>query len=423
MAERTLQRHLPSPSRLLIALAVGVSLSSVALGVLAGITAPRDAGYARSDGVILGGDFFAFYMGGKLYGDDRGRLYDLAFQREYSDDLLGAEAAVLGGDMPFIYPPVVAAMLAPLARLPFAQAYLIWVLVGLVVSVSSLVWLARVSEADRFVSTPILLIGAFAFFPYGAQTFHGGQASWIGLSILAATSAALLLERDIAAGAIFSLSYYKPPLFVFLLVVLLIARGRRFALGFGLGAAALVIATMLAVGVDGTLGFLESASRYVYGRELLPGWELSTAEGMGIWALAVNLFGFIPAAVTALLAAMMFVGMLCVRLLRTEEETTRLFGLILASTASLAFSAQALKYDLALLIVPMILAVARAGMRAERKPYWLILPFAAFYLEYPFRRIEIGGDEYNLSSALFVVLVVILARRGLKLLHQQEEAS
>jgi hypothetical protein len=420
MTERSLLRHLPSPSRVLVALAIGLALSSVALAILAVTNAPRDGGYARADEVILGGDFFAFYMGGRLFVDDRSRLYDLAYQRDYRDELLGEEADALGGEMPFVYPPAVAAMLSPLSRLPFAQAYLVWVLVGLVVSVSSLVWLARASGASRVIPLPVLLLAAFAFFPYGAQTFHGGQASWIGVSILAGTMAALLRDRDLLAGAILSLSYYKPPLFAFLLLVLLVARGRRLLIGFLVGAAVLVAGTLLADGVDGSRRFLETVSRYVYGRELLPGWELSTAEGMGLWALLVNVFDSIFVALVVLVAAMLVVGVLCVRLLRSGDEATQLYGLMLVSAATVAFSVQVLKYDLALLLVPMALAVAWAAATDAAKPSWLFVPYLAFYVEFPFRRIELAGDEYNLSSVLFAVLLVILSWRGRALLRSRE---
>jgi hypothetical protein len=420
MPEGTLRRQLPSPSRLVVAVAIGLCLGTVALAVQAVLLYPGDGGYARTDGQLLGGDFLAFYLGGKLFVEDRERLYDLEYQRDYRDELLGADATVLDDELPFVYPPVVAALLAPLSTLTFHRAYLVWVLFGTVVSGLSLVSLMRVSGAAQVLPLPLLLFGCFAFLPFAAQTFLGGQLSWLGVAILATTCATLLRDRDFLSGAILSLSYYKPPLFVFLLIVLVLSRGRRFFLGFSSGATILLTATVAAMGVAGTLDYLELASRYIYGREMLTGMELPTAEGMGLWALAFNVFASMPIALAVLIIPAVLVGMLCVRLLRSPDASVRLYGLVLATSATIAFSLQVLKYDLALLLVPMILAIAWVGTRDERR-HLSFLPFLAFYLEFLVRKVQIGDAQYNLSALLFLALLSTLTWQAWQLLSRTEK--
>jgi hypothetical protein len=423
MAQGALRRHLPSPARLLVAFAIGSCLATVTLAVQALVQYPGDGGYARTDGQILGGDFVAFYMGGKLYFDDRERLYDLEYQRTYRDELLGEDASVLEEELPFIYPPAVAALLAPLGTIPFHRAYFVWVLFGTVISTLSLAWLMKTSGATRVLPLPLLLFGCFAFVPFAAQTFLGGQLSWLGVAILATTCVALLNDRDVLAGAILSLSYYKPPLFVLLLIVLVLTRRRRFIAGFALGAAVLLVASVVTVGLDGALAYVDTASRYMYGREMLPGMELPTAEGMGLWALAVNVFPSIPIAIAVLIIPAVLVGTLCVRLLRDPDAATRLFGLMLAASATLAFSLQVLKYDLALLLVPLTLAIAWLGTRDEPKPIVFLLPFLTFYVEFLLRQVHVGGAQYNLSSLLFLMLIVALSWQGWQLLHRPADVS
>jgi hypothetical protein len=99
-----------------------------------------------------------------------------------------------------------------------------------------------------------------------------------------------------------------------------------------------------------------------------------------------------------------------------------MFGLLLVNSATVALSVQVLKDDLALLLVAMILAVAWVGLRDASMPAWLLMPFLAFYVELPFRRIEVAGAEYNFSYILFLVLLVILTKRGWQMLRASEHA-
>jgi hypothetical protein len=76
-------------------------------------------------------DFTIFYTAGKciLQGHAR-QLYDLetqfAIQREFASAVKQRENA-----LPFNHPPFEALLFAPLARLPYVAAYLVWAVFGL----------------------------------------------------------------------------------------------------------------------------------------------------------------------------------------------------------------------------------------------------------------------------------------------------
>ena len=279
---------MPSPRRAFLAIAIGISAGLIILVAAEAIRHyPSADGVSLSDGELLGGDFVAFYVGGHLFDVDRTRLYDLEYQREVRIELLGPAGSSPAAELPFVYPPLVAALASPFSRLPFQRAFLFWTLFGFMVSLSSLILLMRSSGASRVLPLPLLPLFCLSFVPYSMNTLMGGQSSWLGIAILAMLSIALLGKRDFLAGAIMSLSYYRPPPFFFLLIVLCFARGRRFIFGFLSGAAVLLAATVLLVGTTGVSSFLHAASRFMYGQEVYLGMEIPRPTMCG-WATSAS---------------------------------------------------------------------------------------------------------------------------------------
>ncbi len=405
--------------RLLLAIAIGAAAAlSLLVAELAVRNYPSEDGVTLSDGQLLGGDFVAFYVGGRLFRENRPRLYDLDYQREFRLELFGPAASTPEAELPFFYPPLVAALVSPISRLPFQTAFLIWALLGLLVSFSSLIVLIRVSGASGVLPLPLLLLFGCGFVPFSMNTVLGGQASWMGLAMLSLTCAALLRDRDFLAGAAFSLSYYKPPLFFLLLCVLCVARGWRFLLGFALGACFLLGATILFVGPEGVLGFLSAASQLLHGQEVYPGLVAPRGQAMGLFAIGVTYSFSILTTLAFLSVPILAAFLVGYKLLKAQKRSDRVFGLLLSITASLAFSPYILKYDLALLLVPMVMGVAWYGRRTSSERIIPLLPFILFYFEFPFREISVGGVVLNLSSFLFLVLLGVLVWKGWRLARE-----
>lgn len=403
---------MPSPKRVILAVAIGISAGLIILvaeQVVRNYPAPD--GISMADGQVLGGDFVAFYVGGRLFDMDRARVYDFDRQRELRVELLGPAGSSPEAELPFFYPPLMAALASSFSRFRFQHAFFLWTALGLTVSISSLLLVMRGSGATKVVPLPLLLLFCFGFVPFSMNTVLGGQASWLGVGVLAGVSLAILHQRDFTAGAAMSLSYYKPPLFLLLLVVLCLARGRKFILGFASGAIILIGATFLSVGPAGILKFLDAASSYAYREEVVRGLG-PPMEGMGLAALSASVFDSLPASFLALLVFASVLGWVGFRLLRTRSEPQILLGLMLSISASLALSVYVLKYDLALLLIPMVLGIAWYGREESVRRGLVLLPFLGFFFEFPLRQLSIGGEALNASSFFFLVLLGVLGWQG-----------
>ncbi|MBT8397446.1 MAG: DUF2029 domain-containing protein [Gemmatimonadetes bacterium] len=140
---------------LLVALFTCVTLGFTILVAEQGIRnyLPSDA-FPEANGVLFGGDYLAFYVGGRLFIEDRDRLYDLDYQEEYRTALLGPIPESVSSHLPFVYPPLVGALMAPFSKLPFRQSFWTWMVLGLGVSLFSLALIARTFRAHEIVPLP-----------------------------------------------------------------------------------------------------------------------------------------------------------------------------------------------------------------------------------------------------------------------------
>lgn len=209
-------------------------------------------------------DFVTFYAGAKLAGT--AELYSRTANVELIKKLLGEDMGMM-----YIRPPFYAALLKPLAWLPFLAAY------GLfsALSLGSYVWFAarftRECSALPFLSAISI--------PFLADLTAGQDAAFM----LAILGAAILLARkkeDFSAGLVLSLCAFKPHLFLFVPVLLLIKRRWRMIGGGVAGTAGL---TALGLTVNG----LGSVRAWV--NVLRDPWINPDASGMP------NLHGFVAA--------------------------------------------------------------------------------------------------------------------------------
>ena len=353
----------------------------------------------------------AFWVGGHLYRTERDRLYDLRHQSDVRAELLGAAEEVLDGELPFVYPPVVAAVLAPLSRLPFQTAFLTFAIVALVTSLASLGYLAVSLGLGSPRQLGAVILFSLGFVPFGLNTILGGQFPWLGIVVLSLVSAFTLTGRDFAAGLAMSLSYYKPPLFLLLLLTLALARGRRFILGFATGAAVLMGLTIMAVGLDGLEAYLSVVSRYTYGQDLTEQMALPSWAGMGLVGFLATVLGSMKWTLGLLFVPFVAVGWIAARGLGDGD---RLVSMTLIAVATLAFSLQFNKYDLALLLVPGVLLFAWQVRHGHPPGPWIWASFGAFYFEFALRGVEVAGITANVSWLFLLSLLGGLVRAALR---------
>jgi hypothetical protein len=190
-------------------------------------------------GSDLGADYAQFYVAGTLL--DRypaERLYDFELQRRlYHEVLPGLEEQV---QLPYAYPPFIAFVLWPLARLPYAWSFAVWLVLSLsLYSLGLRLLLSRLpslSGPDRV--TAVLL--ALSFEPFIMECWLGGQLSVLGFFCISLAWYCHQSGRPFAAGLALGVCLYKPTLLVILLPML--AVGRRWGILAGFGVAALSLA-------------------------------------------------------------------------------------------------------------------------------------------------------------------------------------
>lgn len=151
---------------------------------------------------------------------------------------------------PYLSPPTVAWLVAPLAWLPFAVAYDVWAVLTFLAFAASLAW----SGVGRGLGRWIAVAGALSAW----WVMHAVNVGQVVPLIAAATVVAWRLLRDrhdVAAGLVLSLILLKPNTALLVPIALLVA-GRQRAFAAWLAAAAGVgLAVLLLLGPHGVSAY------------------------------------------------------------------------------------------------------------------------------------------------------------------------
>jgi glycosyl transferase family 87 len=166
-------------------------------------------------------DFRIFYVAaeaGLRYGWSS--IYDISLLRSLSASFPKGQTAI-NSALPFIHPPLVAWLVAPLTALPVGAAYAIWcaVLFG------ALVWAWYVAAPFAGLGKLTLLLAAMAIWPV-LDAFYYGQPSTLQLALVATAWWLCVKERPVAAGAALAFATALKPHTIVLLPVALAASGR-----------------------------------------------------------------------------------------------------------------------------------------------------------------------------------------------------
>jgi hypothetical protein len=199
-------------------------------------------------------DFTVFYTAGTILRQGLGhQLYDKNVQYEVQESFAG-HIAFRHGPLPYIHPPFEAAIFVPLSRLPYAQAFAVWD--GLnVVALFGVAWLLRRSvDWLRLIPAWKFVLGSMAFFPVFACLLEG-QDSILMLLLCALAFGALKKKADLLAGCWLALAAFKFQFIVPVVLLLVIWKRSRVALGFGGVAIVLALASAGLVGFDTLLHY------------------------------------------------------------------------------------------------------------------------------------------------------------------------
>ncbi|HZU38400.1 MAG TPA: glycosyltransferase family 87 protein [Gemmataceae bacterium] len=200
-------------------------------------------------GPSLGADYAAFYTAGTILNHYSGeRLYDLHLQDRLFHELFPRVPE--GEILPYANPPFLAGSFRLLARLPYAESFLVWLLISGGLYLAGLILLLSALRNIPATDKKLIVLIALSFEPFIMECWLGGQLSAIGFFCLAL---ALYFERhghSLACGLALGCCLYKPTLLPLVLLMLFLGRRWRILSGFGLMAAILAVASWLVAGPE-----------------------------------------------------------------------------------------------------------------------------------------------------------------------------
>jgi alpha-1,2-mannosyltransferase len=206
-------------------------------------------------------DFTSTYVGATLLREGHGAsMYDETLQAPLHASLIAPDRE---GNLPFVNPPLAAALALPVSLLGLQAAYRLWSILQLALLVISVVVAIRGSPAWR--GLPRLTVAAIAMAalacPGTWATLLLGQ--WDGVSALGLAVAywSLRRGRPATAGAVLAVSSLiaKPHLALGLAAFVLGWRDRRLIGGAVAGLVAAVALSLLVAGPGGVGGFVGAA--------------------------------------------------------------------------------------------------------------------------------------------------------------------
>lgn len=234
---------------------VSIAILVVSLAMLIVSFATAERGGRTRFGTDLGADHAGFYTAGWILNHHRAvDLYDNEFQNRVHHELhphLEPEVS-----LPFVHPPFVAVAFRPLAMLPYAWSFAIWLLISLSLYLVGLLVALRttnLSAAERLTA----VLAALSFEPFVMECWQGGQLSAVGFCCLAIAVSLDLSGRRFTSGLVLGLCLYKPTLLVVVVPFLLVTRRWRTLLGLTIVGTALALLSIACVGWDGTMAFVE----------------------------------------------------------------------------------------------------------------------------------------------------------------------
>ena len=190
-------------------------------------------------------DFLNLYTGASLALDGHfSRLHDIEVQLGRERSIVPATEALV----PYVRPHFHAALLAPLALMPFATAFWVWLGLQALVYAGAGWWAQRRFGGETLVWWSLFLPGAIGI--------AHGQDSALMLAIVTAGFALSERGRPVVAGLVWSLLLMKFHLCLGLAVALLAARMWRQAGGFAAGGLALSAASLALGGVTGANAYI-----------------------------------------------------------------------------------------------------------------------------------------------------------------------
>ncbi|MCU1304421.1 MAG: hypothetical protein JWQ87_4705 [Candidatus Sulfotelmatobacter sp.] len=296
-------------------------------------------------------DFTVFYTAATILRQGQGNhLYDPQLQYAVQESFTG-HIAFRRGALPFIHPPFEATIFMPLSLLPYPQAFLVWGLLNICALFGIALLLRRSVEMLRLVPAWKFVLASLAFFPVLACLLEG-QDSILMLLLCVLGFNALKQKADLRAGCWLALATFKFQFIVPLVLLLVIWKRGRVALGFVAIAILLALASIALVGKEALLQYPRYVLQIAKTPSLggVPSKLLPNLHGLVTgWGPLSGTFG---TALAAVCTVILFI--FAVWKGRANGEKLELqFSLAILISVLIAW--QTNSHDLSLLVLPMVL--------------------------------------------------------------------
>jgi len=356
------------------ALSSATSLRRIAIGLIILQTLILGFFVAGTNGLIVklpkptSTDFVSFYAAGALamQGHAAG-TYDHA--THYAAEQAAAQPGI--DYQTFLYPPTFMLLCAPLAKLPYLLAFVLFE------AVTGVFWwrVATQAAGGGRAAAMVLLAVPSVFWTIGI-----GQNSFLSAGLMA-LGALLLARRPWAAGAAFGAICFKPHLGLLIPAALLAGRHWRAAAGAALTVAALIGASVLLFGEAawrGYLGMVLHLHDTVEGRDIH---FFGHVDGYGVARLA----GFSQGSATGFQLVLAAAAVVSVAALWWRRGTPAEVRYAALAAGALMVTPFALFYDLLMPAVAgaWLVRAGRAGGFLAGERLVLTLAFAIDLLSYP----------------------------------------
>jgi hypothetical protein len=304
-------------------------------------------------------DFSAFYAAGQLvFGEE---LLDLSsVVRLQSDQAIPIT--------PFVYPPGLALLYAPLTALPYGTAALLHT--GLMLAFL----LVAATMGSGLLGLPWrwTMLGTLAWAPAAAGVLSGQNTS-LALLLVVLAAWAMVRGLDGGAGLSIGLLAYKPQLAVpFLGLLLLRARWTSLLVAIGVLAFHWLAGAVAAGDLAWPRAWLETIGAYQGSDLHADGWQAISLPALGMRLEAVTGLAGLAAAGWVVAALIVLACLPALRRLPVIEAVA------LTAACGLVISPHAWVYDATLLLPALGVYAARAARRGWpwRDRWWLALAYA-----------------------------------------------
>lgn len=352
-------------------------------------------------------DWVAFYRTGeRIVGGEAAGIYVLDFaddrRPEFSDGL------------PFLYPPFVAWVTIPLGVLSPLAAFLACASAAALAGIASAFFLGLGFRADR--ETRLFnILGTVGSAPWNAAVILGH----LGATLVLAPVVAILAwtrARPMGAGAVLGVLAAKPNWGMPLLLLLLVGRQWRAAMGF-LGTVLLLVIASLPLGPGLWVDWLQTVTRFqALSPDLIPPWRQATllASLRDLSGHPATSLGLRSGWALVSVPLVLGVGAAWHRFGRTTALLPRLVGVALL--AVLVTNPYAYFYDALFLLPAASVLWSQPDLYTSRRIVrwargWTLLVFGWMYVQY-FLLMERAPSLVGLMLAVWLILELIdLGRR------------